>query len=106
MLILHITIDMSKTNGIIIKNEIYKAVKRKPGITCENCDLYMEICRGGKKRMCLPFGSVVMKHMPVIYIEPEEKTYRCHQCGREYNPGESEANMKDSFCCIACEYGY
>lgn len=30
----------------------------------------------------------------------------CKHCGRTYEIWESEAEMKEYFCCIACEHGY
>ena len=30
----------------------------------------------------------------------------CHNCGRLYDPLDSEADKNDMFCCVACEYGF
>lgn len=30
----------------------------------------------------------------------------CHQCGRKYDPFDSDADNKEMFCCYACECGF
>lgn len=94
-------------NGIIINSDIYKAVPVSGTPSCEQCDLYMEHCKGGNKRFCLPFGNVIMQHQPVIDVTPskDRKKY-CGLCGRAYDPADSDAELKGIFCCKACEYGY
>ena len=37
----------------------------------------------------------------------DESSYvTCHQCGRKYDPLDSDAEKPKRFCCVACECGY
>lgn len=39
------------------------------------------------------------------YFKSNPNLIKCHNCGRYFNPNDTEAENK-LFCCKACEYGY
>ena len=93
-----------KRNDMTIKEIAkQKALKAR----CDGCGV-VKTCAPEMSKAC--FDSYVKgfmvgyKHKASGSKAKEKK--ECRQCGRKYTMQESEAEMKEFFCCIACEYGY
>lgn len=51
------------------------------------------------------YKEVKRRYSRIMKWDKDNNKRKCHQCGRTFDPNETDAENKN-FCCLACEYGY
>lgn len=95
--------DYYPTYEKCLDKAILKSLRYIPDVKeygqCMFCDNYDD-------GHCTNFGNEVDADSTCKHYQRTIVERVCQNCGRKYDPSDSDADDKDSFCCKACEYGY